>query len=137
MTLCTEFANQTECLIVLNNEYNIKLTILVLILLISMILFYLSFKIDQNDQSGLLMYIFMRYISLIFIIFSIPLFLLLNINIRLETFLILIAIIYGLILVFWIGYASLKSWEYIKNIVLSMGKHKYTFQNKKKYGEDN
>lgn len=71
MSLCTEFINNTECVLELTNIYNIKLISLFLILVIAIYLWYVS-RFIEKEQSfyHYFLYLITAYMPIIYVALS-------------------------------------------------------------------
>lgn len=118
MSICTNFVNQAECAIALNNEYNVKLISLFLLLILSVYLWYMSKKIDSNESYyHFFLYLITAYMPIIYILSS-PLFaLILLYNITIEMFIGILAGIYLIAFVLGFGLLLLFSKKKIYNLI--------------------
>ena len=105
MTVCSAFVDTVECTLTLTNSYNIKFTVLTLLLIYSIVALYFSNNIDKEaSYMHYWAYWFSKVVSYIYIGFSALFYLLLlNQNISIGVFITIIAGFYLLFVAVIIG----------------------------------
>ena len=107
MVTCATYSSNVDCLLTLTNEYNIKLTVLGLLLIYSAIVFYFSRYIDaEKSYMHFWGYYLSKVLPILYIVF-LPLFylFLLSYNISLEIFITILVSFYLLGTALFIGVA--------------------------------
>lgn len=132
MSLCLNYTNVSECGLILNNEYNVKLVILLTLLVFGIYLWWTSNKIDTKDSYyKLFLYLVCRYMPIIYVVVFPFISTTLLYRISFEMFIYLVTTIYLISFALGFGLLSLYSKEKVTQFVNK--ENKYVSREDKKY----
>lgn len=118
MSLCTEFINQTECILELTNIYNIKLISLFLILVIAIYLWYVSRFIDKEESFyHYFLYLITAYMPIIYVALSPFYALILKHSVSFDTFVLILVGIYLVAFTLGFGLVAFFAKKKIYNLI--------------------
>lgn len=118
MVLCTDFSSNIDCVLTLQNEYNVKLILLLGILgYILFSLWYMREEVSSDEHFSMLKYFSLKIFPTILLVFFPFLLLMLKINVPLELVISTLTWIYFIVLGLFIGLSLLFGKEFIFKIL--------------------